>query len=105
MMLLLVTLLSCTDQRDSGMDCDSAPTYENWTQGFLNGKCQSCHHSESSNRHGAPEGIVFDTHVDAIQWKDRIEATVFHEASMPPSGGVTTEEKELLEWWFDCSTP
>ena len=104
-MVILLTLLSCGDRTDSGLDCNTAPTYQNWTQGFLRGKCQSCHHSQSSNRHGAPDGVVFDTHADAFQWRERIEATIIQEASMPPNGGVTSEDKELLQWWLDCSTP
>lgn len=105
MMWLLISLLACGKEKDSALDCTLAPTYQTWTQGFLNGKCQSCHHSESNNRHGAPDGIVFDTHSDVIQWKERIEATIVQERSMPPNGGVTEEEMELLQWWLECSTP
>lgn len=93
---------SCGSGQDSGVDCDSVPTYANWAQGFLNGKCQSCHHSENTNRHGAPADIYFDTHEDTIRWLYRIEATIFQEGSMPPNGGVNTEELELLRQWLNC---
>ena len=100
--MLLIILLSCSNGKDTGVDCQNPPTYENWTQGFLDGKCQSCHASTSPNRHGAPSNVTFDTASQANEWRERIYATIFEEASMPPSGGITSEEIILLEQWLEC---
>lgn len=101
--LFCTTLIACDRSKDTGTDCSDPPTYDNWTQGFLDGKCQSCHASTSPNRNGAPPSVAFDTRAMADQWRDRIEVTVFEEGSMPPSGGVTSTEKVLLEQWLYCT--
>ena len=101
-MLVLTMLLACGSGKDTGIDCSAPPTYNSWAQGFLNGKCQSCHASTSPNRHGAPPNVYFDNEAAALAWKERIYVTIFEEGSMPPSGGVTMEEVVLLEQWIEC---
>ena len=66
-------------------------------------KCQSCHHSNSPNRNGAPENVSFDTQSMTDEWIDAIHRTVITQQSMPPSGGITNEELILLEQWIECS--
>ena len=88
---------------DNGIDCRQPPTYDNWMKGFLEGKCQSCHASTAPNRHGAPTDVFFDTEEAANEWRERIYITIFEEESMPPSGGVTLDERVLLEQWLECS--
>lgn len=105
MIVLWLVVSACGSKEDSGVDCSTTPTYQSWTEGFLIGKCQSCHHSESSNRHGAPEPVHFDSYQDTLQWKERIEATILEERSMPPNGGITDDERILLQQWLDCGTP
>ena len=97
-------LLSCATnlpEQDSGA-CLSLPTYEDWAQGFFKGKCQSCHASTTPNRHGAPENVIFDTYPDIEPWISAIEQSVLVQETMPPSGGVTEEERILLSQWLAC---
>ncbi len=104
-MLLNVAIwlgLGCGAGKDTGIDCTNPPTYTTWTQGFLDGKCQSCHATTAENRHGAPPNVAFDTETMTNEWKDRIEATILNKESMPPSGGITLEERILLEQWLEC---
>jgi len=102
--MILWLLLSCKSVVvDSAYDsCSTTPTYSEWAQGFFRGKCQSCHASTTPDRRGAPEDVTFDTYDDIIPWLDAIERTIFTTESMPPSGGITEEERILLAQWLDC---
>lgn len=96
--------LGCQSKEyDTALDCDNAPLYQDWLKGFLQGKCQACHASTSPNRYGAPEDIYFDTEDAAIFYLEQIEDSVLLSERMPPSGGVSEEEKQLLQHWIDCN--
>ena len=85
--------------------CVDAPivTWESWGQGFLGANCQSCHSTESTDRHGAPEGVAFDTHGSTLALADRIlERSAGSDPTMPPSGGVSEDDRYLLEVWLTC---
>ena len=71
------------------------------SQRFLLGKCQPCHGSDTPTD-GAPESVHFDTRQKAMEQADAIRRTVLEAESMPPSGGVTEDERVLLEAWLDC---
>ena len=105
MLIFFASLLTSCQQETINPYCSTAPTYDDWTKGFLDGKCQSCHASSTPNRHNAPSDITFDGENEAIYWIEKIEETVFFEESMPPSGGVTDDEKMLLMEWMDCNRP
>ena len=98
--------LSCqpaaNDSAEIPQDC-ADPSYEEWTEGFLRGKCQPCHAIASPNRYGAPPNVYFDTKEASLFWAESIRRTTLDEESMPPSGGVTEDEKELLRRWLDCN--
>ena len=101
-LLLLVACAGGVDSASAAADTDAAVTvtYADWTRGFLTGKCQPCHAATAPERHGAPEGVTFDTYEDALALAGRIEATVLEAGTMPPSGGVTEEEAILLAAWL-----
>jgi len=84
--------------------CTDAPvvTYENWGEGFMVERCQSCHASGSVERNGAPAEISFDTHDAIVAQTDRILARALDVGDMPPSGGVTEDDLYLLEVWLSC---
>ena len=84
--------------------CDTAAAvgWEDFGEGFLLTHCQSCHASLAPERHGAPESVSFDTESQASQWAEAILRTVIDQATMPPAGGVTEAEKELLAAWLTC---
>jgi len=96
-----------TDSDTTPVDpaCEDVPvvTWESWGQGFLVEACQGCHASTARDRYGAPASVVFDTEADAYRWKDRILSRAAAETpSMPPAGGVSEAERELLTIWLTC---
>jgi uncharacterized membrane protein len=89
---------------DTGFACGSAPsvTWENWGRGFVTTHCQGCHASTAPDRYGATEGVHFDTVSDIRLWTDRIRIRVLEEEDMPPAGGLSADERFLLEVFLDC---
>ena len=104
MFFLLWACASGKANDTSSIVCTSSdvPSYQEWTNGFLLSKCQPCHASTTTNRYGAPEQVTFDTYEQVDTWIESIARTVLEEETMPPSGGVTDEERALLELWLDC---
>ena len=104
--MILLTILGCgtvkNTQDTNTEDCSIAPSYEDWAYGFFRGKCQSCHASSAPERYGAPEEVTFDNYEQIQQWLPAIEQSVLENETMPPSGGVTEEEKILLTHWLAC---
>lgn len=104
----LALLLAACGKDGAGDDtgfCGTAPvvTYANFGEGFMTQNCQSCHASTASNRNGAPDQVVFDTLDDVLGQADRILArSVGDDATMPPSGGVSEDDRYLLEVWLTC---
>ena len=81
-------------------------SWDNFGEGFMEQNCLGCHSSYLSGeeRHGAPEGVDFNTYADVITWVDRIDARATGEdADMPPGGSVSAEDKALLEEWLLCA--
>ena len=106
-------LLACGGVEDSAIKdeesaviiaeaCLDAPTFEGWTKGFLRSQCQACHASTAVERYGAPESVYFDDYEAAVEHKELIASSVLERATMPPAGGVSEEEQQLLAWWLDC---
>ena len=90
---------------DTGQElCDAAPvlTWENFGHGLVVERCQSCHASTASERHGAPDDVVFDTHAETLSHADRILLRVVEEQTMPPQGGISVEDLERIELWLRC---
>jgi uncharacterized membrane protein len=92
---------------DTGL-CATAPiaTWDNFGAGFMTGACQTCHASTTANRNGAPVEITFDTEAEAWALADRILARATGpEPTMPPAGGVSDDDRYLLEVWLTCDSP
>jgi uncharacterized membrane protein len=89
--------------------CESQPwSWQNTGEPFMRTWCTQCHHSDlaEGDRQGAPVGVDLETHADALLWRDRIEARVWADsAPMPPAGGPSTEELEVLAEWLACGAP
>jgi hypothetical protein len=88
--------------------CDGQPqvTWANFGHGFLLGACQGCHAASAPDRHDAPESVTFDTVDEAWAWDARILSRSTGEApTMPPLGGVSDDDRLLLEIWLRCATP
>lgn len=116
--LLWLVLLGCSGGEGGGDDtsgtggddqaaawCDTAVEvgWEDFGHGFVLTHCQGCHASQAPDRYGAPESVVFDTEADCVERRADILRVVLEWESMPPAGGVTADEKALLETWLSCS--
>ncbi|MBK8937043.1 MAG: hypothetical protein IPM79_05220 [Polyangiaceae bacterium] len=87
---------------------DSYLSWENFGGPFMLTWCNGCH-SESlpdGERQGAPLLSNFDTLDDVRAWAADIwEESGDHNASMPPVGGPSEEEREMLAEWLACGAP
>jgi uncharacterized membrane protein len=113
---LFLVILACGDAEEtgilienetgdwSGYACDTAPsvTWENWGRGFFTTHCQGCHASTSPDRYGASEGVYFDSLADLRVWSERVRVRVIEDEDMPPAGGLTEDDRFLLETLLDC---
>ena len=105
--LILGLSVACSGEpaEDSAdLFCQDAPilTWENFGEGLVVERCQSCHASGSESRNGAPEDIYFDTYEDVINHREKILRRVVDEQSMPPQGGLDDEDILGVEIWLDC---
>ena len=86
--------------------CAEVPllNYANFGQGFITENCQGCHASTTTERYGAPAEAYFDTVQDCWNWADRILVrSAGDDATMPPQGGVTEDDRTRLQWWLLCA--
>lgn len=87
---------------------DSFLTYQNLGGPFLSEYCSGCHSAEipADMRHGAPPGVDFETLDKA---RDRAEGiyrrAADDNATMPPAGGPSADERVLLGEWLACGAP
>ncbi len=84
---------------DSFLDHDNfgAPFVANW--------CRGCHSSAvpMNMRQKAPIDVNFDAEGDLVVWSERIKIRAASlGGTMPPAGGPTQEERELLAEWIEC---
>lgn len=103
----LLWLSGCASGGEDSSTCDREPalSYDNFGEGLLGRHCNGCHSSllPASHREDAPVGVDFDTYADVLHWAERIEArSVGADADMPPGGGPTDEEREMLGEWLAC---
>jgi uncharacterized membrane protein len=79
--------------------------YSNFGEPFLLNWCNGCHSAglPANMRQLAPAGVDFDSHEKAHQFQTRIAARAAGASpTMPPVGGPSTEERELLAEWITC---
>lgn len=107
--LLPLLAMGCGEPEDEAAAelCDEAPvvTWESFGAGFVTESCQPCHASTSPDRVGAPLDVVFDTEEDVWDQADRVLAvTIGPSPTMPPAGGVSEDDRTLLEIWLTCDS-
>ena len=79
--------------------------YENFGAPFMNNWCRGCHSSDvpAGMRQKAPAAVNFDTEADVTEYKERIRIRATGTMpTMPPAGGPSTAERELLAEWIAC---
>lgn len=112
----LLVLAGCDSAEPAGAEqcSEHAPlTWESWGKGFVDTHCVGCHSAiiPPAQRRDAPAGVDFDTYRGVILWAERIEERTLTGARegldsaelMPPGGGPTDEELDMLEEWLHCS--
>ena len=90
--------------------CETATylRYDNFAAGFSASWCRGCHSSSvpDGGRQDAPRDVNFDTEEDLAKWRDRILVRATGDRpTMPPAGGPSEEERQLLLEWIDCGMP
>ena len=104
----IALLAGCPGSEDSDTFCDGTPvvTWDNFGRGFLTENCQTCHASDSPDRHDAPDYVTFDTEADvAAQVQPILLAATGEAPYMPPEGGVSEDDRFLLKVWLSCYPP
>ena len=110
--LLLTAACSYGDPTGSACPTDTPPTYASFGQQFFTTFCTSCHSASSTNRHGAPGGVNFDTEADVTRRADEIDEAAAKgpdatNTFMPELGGTvdrrpTDAEREMLGQLLAC---
>ncbi|MBA3392936.1 MAG: hypothetical protein H0T89_09845 [Deltaproteobacteria bacterium] len=79
--------------------------YNNFGAPFVVNWCRGCHSSAvpAGMRQDAPADVNFDDAADLVEWRERIRTRATGtKPTMPPAGGPTETERELLAEWLDC---
>lgn len=104
MALVLLLALACDEPEPVPAACEpnAGFTWGTFGAGFFAGRCSGCHGSGSPNRHGAPDGVVFDEEADVWALRDAVLDSVVTRGSMPPAEGLTETEITRLQAWLAC---
>ena len=82
-------------------------TYQTFGEPFMATWCNGCHSAAlpPGMRQDAPDDVNFDT-LDEIrtQWLPIVQTTTDVE-TMPPEGGPSSSERQLLAAWLRCGAP
>jgi len=84
---------------------DSFLDHNNFGAPFVANWCRGCHSSAvpMNMRQKAPIDVNFDGEGDLVVWAERIKIrAAAPTGTMPPAGGPTQEERELLAEWIEC---
>ena len=102
----LLVLAACGDDIDA--QCASSQlTYQTFGEPFMASWCNGCHSAglPPNMRQAAPLGVDFDT-LDEIRTQAiAIVRTTTDDRTMPPEGGPTDADRQLLASWVRCGAP
>jgi uncharacterized membrane protein len=96
--------------------CGSAPdpecrtsylNYSNFGQPFIESWCRGCHGENvlAGMRQGAPYDVNFDTIGEVRDRASRILEMAGTGSAMPPAGGPSDAERQMLVEWISCGMP
>lgn len=88
--------------QDTACDLDYQLTWDTFGDAFFHTWCAACHSADTPDRFDAPEEYNFDTEDEVRHWEDRIRARVLDEQTMPLGGGISEQERALLQQYLDC---
>jgi uncharacterized membrane protein len=93
---------------DTDPDCDrSFLRYDNFGSPFITNWCRACHSAQlpPDMRQKAPVGINFDSLHEIRIWSLQIKVTAGDTDAMPPAGGPSPAERQMLVEWLGCGAP
>ncbi len=102
-LLLAAALAACGNDR--AFDCGTSPlTYQTFGEPFMTSWCRGCHSAElyPTMRQDAPLDVNLDTLDEVRSRKQKIFELTVEAEMMPPRGGPSDEERELLRDWLKC---
>ena len=79
--------------------------YTSFGQPFLENWCRGCHSSQlpATMRQMAPANVNFDSLDDVHTWSNAIVMRATGSAAtMPPAGGPSDDERQMLTEWLGC---
>jgi hypothetical protein len=104
--LLLSLALVAGCGKDVKLDCTSSGlTYDNFGEPFMLDWCRGCHSDAlpPGQRQSAPVNINFDTLDEVHAWSPEILMTTGPAMpTMPPAGGPSLDERDMLVEWLHC---
>jgi uncharacterized membrane protein len=91
---------------DQSAACGADLTYETFGEPFMTDWCTGCHSDllPPGMRQNAPTDINFDT-LDEIRAQSQMISLTVQQATMPPEGGPSDAEREMLVQWLGCGAP
>jgi uncharacterized membrane protein len=104
--LPVIVLLVAACAADEVDPCPNDLTYDNFGRGLVEQYCTGCHSTNipSSQRNDAPEVVNLDSYVGILEWVLEIQEEATPETpTMPPGGGTTQLERDLLAEWIECT--
>jgi len=93
---------------DTNPECvQSFLRYDNFGAPFMVNWCRSCHSASlaADMRQQAPAEINFDSLSEIRHWSLAIGRSTAQTASMPPAGGPSVTERDMLMEWLRCGAP
>jgi hypothetical protein len=98
-----------SDDASEPTECTTsdALSYEGFGGPFFLNWCTGCHSSKlpEGSRQDAPVEINFDTVNDIRSHRSKIVDKAVHSHKMPPAGGPSDADRELLGQWLGCGAP
>ena len=105
---LAVSALGAACGADTDRTCaQSFLRYDNFGAPFIVNWCRACHSADTppDMRQQAPADVNFDTLSEVRRWSLEIRITAGQGSSMPPAGGPSAEERQMLVEWLGCGAP
>ena len=105
-LLLSLLLVACGDDRTPACE-QSQLSYATFGQPFMLSWCNGCHSTQlpSNMRQAAPIDINFDTLTEIRSQSFSIVQTTTDLRTMPPEGGPSDAERQMLAQWMSCGAP
>jgi uncharacterized membrane protein len=94
--------------RDTDPSCErSFLRYDNFGSPFIVNWCRACHSADApaDMRQKAPAEVNFDNLSEIRRWSFAIQRSAGDGVSMPPAGGPSSEERQMLVEWLGCGAP